>query len=154
MSSATNDSRCAGKDRMVLRELVCQLLSGSISFSELSPNYPPPEKYCNLTEDDVRFAVATLGVKINRKGYRTPFESRTHPCIGKCPNDKLLIDACVRHSKVQNEVRPLSAVGSYNLAWCSNEKKDWKSAHEWFKESLKELILLAKIFFELLLGSN
>jgi len=55
----------------------------------------------------------------------------------KLPTDEELLDAVHRHALVQNEVRPLSAVGSYNLHWALAEKQEYKKAYEWLVESVK-----------------
>lgn len=120
--------------RLVIHELEAQLDGNYIDFEELEMD---PELYCGLTKQDVEFAVATLGVKVNRHLYRLPLDQRERPGSPFAPPEtsSLLAD-CKRFSERQNQVRPESPVGSMNMAWVEIEARHLAEGHRWYKESV------------------
>lgn len=65
-----------GMARLVIHELEAQLDGNCIDFEELESD---PDLYCGLTQQDVEFALAVLGVKVNKRLYRLPPEQREQP---------------------------------------------------------------------------
>jgi len=99
--------------------------------------------YAGLDEADCRFAVATMGIKVYRRSYRSPPEARVPSFFRghgeKDVSDEFLLGRVGKHAAAQDELRPGSAIGPYNLYWCALENKDWKGAHGHIKEAVRRL---------------
>jgi len=116
-----------GMARLVIHELEAQLDGNYIDFEELESD---PELYCGLTKQDVEFALAVLGVKVNRQLYRLPPDQRERDGSPfQPPTTETLLADCRRFSERQNRVRPDSPVGSMNMAWVEIEHRNLQQAH-------------------------
>jgi len=96
-----------------------------------------PELYCGLTQQDVEFALAVIGAKVNRHLYRLPLQQREppgSPCTA--PSTETLLADCRRFTERQNRIRPESPVASMNMGWVEIEARNLAEAHRWFKESV------------------
>ena len=110
-------------DRRVLHELQQHLEAGHVDFEPLDTN---PDAYGGITKEDLEFAVAILGCKINRRLYRLPEAQREpSPHLFEIPTTVELLQNCAYFAQLQNKLRPTSATASMNLAWVATEKQEY-----------------------------
>jgi hypothetical protein len=120
--------------RQVVHELEAQLDGNYIDFEELEDK---TELYSGLTKQDVEFAVAVLGVKVNRHLYRLPPNQRVREGSPfQAPDTETLLGDVRRFSERQIQVRPDSPVASMNMGWVEIEARNLKEAHRWYSESV------------------
>jgi hypothetical protein len=119
-----------GASRRIIHELQSQLNGDLVDFSEME-NFR--EVYSNLTEQDIRFAVACLGIKINRGLYRYPQHSVDSPGEQPLSQGKTL-ENCKYFTTIQKQLRPESPTASWNLAWCAKEAEEIRDMHDYYQE--------------------
>ena len=121
------DGTVRANGRRVCHELLAHLDAGSVDLSALdaaaaADGGSVEGPFAGVTARDVRFAVATFGVKVNRRLYRSPEGDRGGVPGARAPTTAELLDAVEALARRQVDFDGDDARGHWNLGWVAQER--------------------------------